>query len=261
MKRIVIDIGHGRNTFPPSKGVYLTENGLSDKPTNKVFEEHDFNAGLGVLAREKLKAYDVEVLFTQEPNADDVPLAKRIEKVNAWHKEKPIELLISIHANAHYVNSPAGGFESYHWVRDEVGKAFCMRWNQLMAQTGMTNRGVKVSSQYKNSWYIVRKSPCPAVLLEHFFYTNYAELVKFSSEEWIEKQADILAQTIAFRLNLRTKEKPKKENKDKVSDWAEKDWEKAVADGIVDGTNPQGNVTREMMVVMMSRNNKILKGE
>lgn len=256
MKRIVIDIGHGRNTFPPSKGVYLTENGLSAVQTDRAFEEHDFNARIGVLAREKLKAYDIEVLFTQEPNADDVPLTKRIEKVNAWHKEKPIDLLISIHANAHYVNSPAGGFESYHWVKDEVSKAFCMRWNQLMAQTGMTNRGVKVSSQYKNSWYIVRKSPCPAVLLEHFFYTNYGELLKFSSEEWVEKQADILAQTIAFRLNLRTKE-----NKDKVSDWAEKDWQKAVVDGIVDGTNPQGIVTREMMVVMMSRNNKILKGE
>lgn len=261
MKRIVIDIGHGQNTFPPSKGVYLTENGLSAVPTDKVFEEHDFNSKLVVLTRGKLQGYNIEVLFTQEPFADEVPLANRVQKVNAWHKEKSIDLLISIHANAHYVNSPANGYESYYWQGDEFGKAFCKEWDMLMSETGMNSRGVKVSSQYRNSWYIVRKSPCPAVLLEHFFYTNYRELMLYSEESRIDHMADILVKTIAKQLNFKTKENATKKPKEEVSDWAKSDWEKAVADGIVDGTNPKGTVTREMLVVMMSRNNKLLKGE
>lgn len=203
MKRIVIDIGHGRNTFPPSKGVYLTENGLSAVPTGKVFEEHDFNARLGVLAREKLKAYDVEVLFTQEPNADDVPLHERIRRVNAWHKEKPIDLLISIHANAHYIGSPARGYESYYWQGDEQGKHFCRLWHSHMKSTGMVDRGIKISSNYKNSWYIIRKSPCTAVLLEHFFYTNYEELIKFTKADWVKVLADNLVDSIANYFGLK----------------------------------------------------------
>ncbi len=44
-----------------------------------------------------------------------------------------------------------------------------------------------------------------------------------------------------------------KKGSDTVSDWAKASWDKAVAKGIVDGTNPQGNVTREMITVILDR--------
>lgn len=40
---------------------------------------------------------------------------------------------------------------------------------------------------------------------------------------------------------------------DSPSDWAETAWEKAIAKGITDGTNPQGEVTREMLAVFLDR--------
>lgn len=39
----------------------------------------------------------------------------------------------------------------------------------------------------------------------------------------------------------------------KVSTWAKASWEKACAKGILDGTNPQGTVTREMLTVVLER--------
>jgi len=36
-----------------------------------------------------------------------------------------------------------------------------------------------------------------------------------------------------------------------VSDWAKKAWDKAVAKKVLDGTNPRGTVTREMLAVVL----------
>jgi len=38
-----------------------------------------------------------------------------------------------------------------------------------------------------------------------------------------------------------------------VAEWARESWRKAMAKGILDGTNPQGAVTREMLAVMLNR--------
>ena len=38
-----------------------------------------------------------------------------------------------------------------------------------------------------------------------------------------------------------------------VSDWAKKDWEKAKAEGLTDGTMPQGFATREQVISMIER--------
>jgi hypothetical protein len=40
---------------------------------------------------------------------------------------------------------------------------------------------------------------------------------------------------------------------DVVSDWAKAGWDKATAKGFMDGTNPQGVVTREMLAVILDR--------
>ncbi len=230
--RVVLDIGHGENTFPPSKGVYLSGHALS--ATNGVpFEEHSFNSRVGVLTREKLKNYDVEVLFTQGPNAPDVPLAERIRKVREWHSKEPIDLLVSIHANAHYVGSPANGFESFYWTGKEKGREFCRIWHSKMnAHTGLKDRGIKVSSPYGNNWYIVRNAPCTAVLLEHFFYTNYAELTKCREESAMNGFAEILASTIWEHLRLSLKEtQPDKVRLSVVIDGEEREFEAVPING------------------------------
>ena len=41
--------------------------------------------------------------------------------------------------------------------------------------------------------------------------------------------------------------------KQPVSDWAKKDWEKAVKDGLTDGTMPQAFATREQVISMIMR--------
>lgn len=49
------------------------------------------------------------------------------------------------------------------------------------------------------------------------------------------------------------KSNQEEEKMNKVSDWAKISWNKAVKKGIVDGSNPQNPVTREMMMVILDR--------
>ena len=44
-----------------------------------------------------------------------------------------------------------------------------------------------------------------------------------------------------------------KRRTDTVSDWAKASWDKAAAKGILDGTDPQGPVTREMLAVVLNK--------
>ena len=45
-------------------------------------------------------------------------------------------------------------------------------------------------------------------------------------------------------------------DKNTPSSWAKEAWEWAKKEGITDGTNPQGNVTREQVVTMLHRYHK-----
>ena len=64
MALIGLDIGHGSNTFPPSKGIY--KNG-------KAYPEHSFNAKLGMTIKKLLEQNGHTVILGQQPNKTDVP--------------------------------------------------------------------------------------------------------------------------------------------------------------------------------------------
>lgn len=64
-------------------------------------------------------------------------------------------------------------------------------------------------------------------------------------EEVTQEQFDKMMDTYLAERNNAT-----------VSDWAKKDWEKATAEGLTDGTMPQGFATREQVISMLNRINK-----
>ena len=52
---------------------------------------------------------------------------------------------------------------------------------------------------------------------------------------------------------MKVEEEPEPVAKAVPGEWAKASFEKATAKGILDGTNPQGVVTREMMAVVLDR--------
>lgn len=189
--RVVFDIGHGSDTYPPSKGIIL--------PDGSSFAEHSFNAKVGMRAKELAEYNGFEVLLSQQPNAPDTPLKQRSTWINAEHRKKPIICLMSFHANASS-NPTASGWGVLYWYSSTNGKKLAQLWAKYaeeMLPIGKWGTGLWESKP--NSWsnmHILRETIMPAILIEHFFFTNYDELKKCNTPEFIELAAQVAVKAL-----------------------------------------------------------------
>lgn len=184
MKKILIDAGHGIDT--PGK-----------RSPDGEFREYLWNREVADILYNLLleKGYDVDLVVTE---TNDIPLSTRVRRVNEVCSRlgKDNVLLLSIHANA------AGNGD---WMNAKGWSCFTTE--------GRTESDVVATSLYKafeedfkdrkirydrsdgdpdweKAFYICRKTSCPAVLIENFFYDNKEEcqwLLKAESKERIAK--------------------------------------------------------------------------
>lgn len=189
--RVVFDIGHGSNTFPPSKGIYLPEGGQ--------FAEHDFNSAVG-LATKKLAEYnDIEVVFSQEPYKKDVPLTTRGNHINNEHRREPFDALVSFHAN-YSLDPKSSGYGVFHWHTSKAGGKLAKLWDKHAKELlpiGPWGPGIWQSKPHDwTNFYILRETAPPAILVEHFFFSNLSELKKCNTTEFIEKSAEVTVKAL-----------------------------------------------------------------
>lgn len=80
------------------------------------------------------------------------------------------DYFISIHCNA-AANPSAHGVETYAYTAGGKGEVLAKAiQSELIKATGLTDRGVKFAN-----YYVIRKTSCPAVLVEMAFISNPAE--------------------------------------------------------------------------------------
>jgi len=187
-KIVVFDIGHGINTYPPSKGIKL--------PDGSIFAEHDFNSKVGIKAIELAKHNGFEVVLTQEPFKNDNNLKRRKDIAN---KQNQALCLISLHANASS-HADKKGYGVFHWHTSKKGKELAQIWlKHAKANLPSLPWGTGIWECKPNTWtnfYIIRETSMPAILLEHFFFTNLDELKVFNTKEIINKCAEVTVKTL-----------------------------------------------------------------
>lgn len=208
--RVVIDIGHGSDTFPEGRGKGIRF------PDGRTFAEHDFNSRVGKALKILLEEQNIEVLLTQDPFETDVRLTDRISFVNTEHRKSPIACLVSIHANASN-NASANGFGVFHWTTSSLGKELAENWDRearSLFPLKPWGNGIWVSET--GSWSnfgILRSTLPPAILTESFFFTNREELEKCDTPEFTELATQAHFNAIMQFLDKyhADREKPKEE--------------------------------------------------
>lgn len=191
--RVVFDIGHGSDTFPArGKGIYL--------PDGSVFEEHDFNSEVAMRAKELAEYNGFEVLLPQQPHSPEVPLNTRSAWINQEHRKKPILCLMSFHANASTSNPNATGWGVFHWYTSRKGKQLAELWAKHARELlPLKQWGSGVWESKPNHWsnyHILRETAMPAILIEHFFFTNLDELKQCNTPEYIELSAQVAVKAL-----------------------------------------------------------------
>lgn len=212
--RVLFDVGHAQNTWPPSKGINL--------PNGKSFAEHTFNFLVAMAAKVLAEYNGFEIVFSQEDYKKDIGLIARVKRIIQMHKLSPFLCLFSFHANASS-NPKAKGHGVFHYFNSKLAKKLAEIWDkyadQLLPNPDWGKTGVWQS--FREGWtrmYILLATPMPAILLEHFFFTNMEELEQCNTPEYINLCAETLVRTLCEYAGKEFKPLPDEEEVIELTD-------------------------------------------
>ena len=214
-------------------------------------KEHEFTWDLYTRLKPLLEAQGVTVVSTRPKQSDYPSLTDRAAVSN----KAGADLFVSLHSNAAGNGGwySAGGFIAF----TSSGPDSAPR-NQAAA--AILNRvhaaGIRLfsTSLAHERYTVLVKTEAPAVLLECAFHTNEEDVKNLKSDIWKDKLAKAVCAGICDFLGLDIKEdEPESGVPDQADSWAQDAWEKAHAAGIMDGTRPRDNLTRQELAVLLSR--------
>lgn len=233
--KIFIDAGHGGHD-PGSVG-----NGLREK---------DITLSLAKLTHDILVSEyeNVTVKLSREKDIF-LDLAQRANLANQWGAD----YFVSIHVNA----GGGTGFESFIHTSKSAGSVKAQNDVHdaiVNAIKPITDRGKKSAN-----FAVLRQTKMPAILTEVLFIDRAEDAAKLKDSAFLRKVAEGHALGIAKAFNLR-KKGDTKVDVNKVSSWAADAWKWAKGNRITDGTRPGEPITREQVVTMLYRYDKLTRG-
>ncbi len=190
---VVIDAGHGGED-PGKVGI----NGALEK---------DINLKIALMVKEFLEENDVRVVLTREDenglndtNASNKKVQDMKRRIALIEEAAPV-LTVSIHQNS-YPEEYVHGAQVFYYSGSSQGQqlADCIQ-KQLVKRLDPENkRQIKANDSY----YLLKKTGTPIVIVECGFLSNQAEAEKLCTQDYQEKTAWAIHMGILQYLNLDT---------------------------------------------------------
>ncbi|MCH5250836.1 MAG: N-acetylmuramoyl-L-alanine amidase [Lachnospiraceae bacterium] len=175
---IVIDAGHG-GTDPGKVGI----NGALEK---------DINLKIANKLQQFLEAEDVEVVLTRDSDAglyDDDASNKKVQdmkrRVEIIEAANPV-LTVSIHQNS-YHEEYVHGAQTFYYQGSEQSKALAEKIQQVLLNE--VDKNNTRAAKANDSYYLLKKTSVPIVIVECGFLSNSEEAQKLNSDYYQEKLA------------------------------------------------------------------------
>lgn len=187
---VVIDAGHG-GSDPGKVGV----NGALEK---------DINLEIALMVKQFLEENDVRVVMTREtedglydPDASNKKVQDMKRRIARIEEASPV-LTVSIHQNS-YPEEYVHGAQVFYYSGSTEGQRLAeIIQNQLVAKADPENkRQVKANDSY----YLLKKTGVPIVIVECGFLSNQEEAEKLCSREYQERLAWAIHMGILQYLN------------------------------------------------------------
>ena len=189
---VVIDAGHG-GSDPGKVGI----NGVNEK---------DINLKIAEYLKQYLEANDIEVVMTREtdeglndPEASNKKVQDMKRRIELIDEISPA-LTVSIHQNS-YPEEYVHGAQVFFYTGSREGQALaqCIQ-KELVAKADPENkRQVKANDSY----YLLKKTGIPIVIVECGFLSNSAEAEKLCTPEYQQRVAWAIHMGILRYLNAR----------------------------------------------------------
>ena len=184
MPVVVIDAGHG-GTDPGKVGV----DGSLEK---------DINLAVAKRLKTYLEQDDIRVIMTRETDTglySDTDSRKKMadmKKRCEIIEESGADLVVSIHQNSYHEENVFGAQVFYYKTSTEGEKAAAVIQEALQEVNPENTKKIKANDTY----YLLKKTEVPTVIVECGFLSNYAEAEKLVSEDYQKKLAEAVTKGI-----------------------------------------------------------------
>ena len=194
---VVVDAGHGGDD-PGKIGI----NGAPEK---------DINLQIAQKLKKYLEAEDVEVVLTRETedglydaHASNKKVQDMKRRIEIIEKTDPV-LTVSIHQNS-YPEEYVKGAQCFYFGQSEDGKRLAETLQESLRNT--LDPENKREAKANESYYLLKKTPSPTVIVECGFLSNGGEAALLMTEEYQQKVASAVCDGIC---NYLKGESPKQE--------------------------------------------------
>lgn len=195
-KLFIIDAGHGGII----NGQYVTPGKRSPEFDGVVMYEGVFNRNVAERVVRRLKSFDIP-FFYLDSNLD-VALAERVLFYNTIKSRYPDHecILISIHANAASAEA-ANGVEVFTSPGQTNSDAYAEVWfkefqNEFKEDFKYRTDKSDGDHDKEERFYVITQTNFPAFLIEHGFMTNKNECAKLMDNNYRERFAAVIYQSI-----------------------------------------------------------------
>ena len=178
-KVVILDAGHGG-----SDSGKVGINGAKEKEINLKITEH---------IKELLEKEGVQVVLTREK--DEQLAESKVEdlkcRVRMMNDTKPA-LAVSVHQNSYHEGNVFGAQVFYYRTSEEGKKAAGIIQNALQQVNPENTKKIKANDTY----YILKKTEVPTIIVECGFLSNYEEAQKLITEDYQTAVAEAVAEGI-----------------------------------------------------------------
>ena len=176
---VVLDAGHG-GTDSGKVGI----NGVKEK---------DINLTITNSVKKILEKENIQVIMTRE--TDEQLAQSKVEdlkyRVSLMNEKKP-SLAVSFHQNSYHEENVFGAQVFYYKTSTEGEKAAAVIQEALQEVNPENTKKIKANDTY----YLLKKTEVPTVIVECGFLSNYAEAEKVVSEDYQKKLAEAVTKGI-----------------------------------------------------------------
>lgn len=187
---VVIDAGHGGRD-PGKVGI----NGVLEK---------DLNLEIALLLKQFLEADDIRVILTRDSdvglydeNASNKKVQDMKRRVALIEEAHPV-ITVSIHQNSYHEESVHGAQVFYYTNSAEGKKLADVIQEELIEKADPDN---KKQAKANDSYYLLKKTGTPIVIVECGFLSNSAEAEKLCTDSYRERIAWAIHMGVVRYLN------------------------------------------------------------
>lgn len=207
-QRLVSSVSSGEVETSKDRPCVVIDAGHGGKDPGKVgidgSLEKDINLQIALKLQKFLEMQDVEVILTRDSDTglyDENTSNKKVQDMKnrvALIEEKNPALTVSIHQNS-YHEEYVHGAQVFYYAGSEQSKELAQRIQQMMML--QLDRDNARQAKANDSYYLLKKTSSPIVIVECGFLSNYEEAQKLSSDLYQEKVAWAIHLAIMQWLN------------------------------------------------------------